>query len=261
MKKILYLTKYELRQIKKSAILTAIVLAIFLGALFGLISVQTGMVESTYAHLDKVYPESGYVYTLGASFNEIADFTKGLVRDDNYYEGLPASDIIRPDGTVFKVKSDIAPGVFTLVSGITLYPNDVMKDTLSKHDGCIVEGRWVNNPFEMCVDVSLYEKLGVKLGEKVTREGHVFTLVGVYDIELIDESLFDRDCWHICTLDADTPAFQWSWNLTQPSKILKRVANLRPKVLTHTWGGFTKTTTTISYKYGRYLLLWTLYWQ
>ena len=214
--------------------MTAIVLAIFLGALFGLVSVQTGMVESTYAYLDKEYPESGYVYTLGSTYSEIADFTEGLVRDDNFYEGLPASDIIRPDGTVFQVLTEIVPGMYSIYYGMTLYPNDAMKEMLSQHEDCLVEGRWVQNPFEMCVDVEFNEKLNVNVGDVVTRQGHSFTVVGVYDEELLldlTESgpMAEFYCAHICTLDVDTPSYQWSWNMDTAKQNFETCRKLQAK--------------------------------
>ena len=77
MKKVLYLTKYEFRRIKKSAILTAIVLAIFLGALFGIISVQTDLMDNMCAHLDENYPEGIDIYAHYVYFDEISDFYDG----------------------------------------------------------------------------------------------------------------------------------------------------------------------------------------
>ena len=208
MKKILYLTKYELRQIGKSAILTAIVLSIFLGALFGVISAQTDMMGNMCRHLDRKYPGQVDICVYNASYNEVADFIGNLAVDDSFVGGLHMADITRPDGTVLNVTWEEEYWT-SYLSGVTFYANDAMRELLADYDDVIVQGRWVSNPFELCVSIYFYELLNVPVGEVVTIEGYSFTLVGVYDLEKLDGAPEELDNLHVLTIDADTPTYRW----------------------------------------------------
>ena len=208
MKRVLYLTKYELRQIRKSAILTAIVLSIFLGALFGVISVQTDMMDNMCAHLDAKYPGEVDLFAYNASYNDVIDYIGDLAVDDSFVGGLHMADITRPDGTVMNVTWEEEYWT-SYLSGATFYANDAMRELVSKYNDSIVEGRWVSNAFEMCVSTYFFKLLNVSVGEVVTIDGYSFTLVGVYDLELLTDAPDVIDNQHILTIDADTPEYRW----------------------------------------------------
>ena len=211
--------------------MTAIVLAIFLGALFGVISVQAGMMENMCAHLDKTYPGEVDIYVNHASYNDVADFVHGLPFDDSLFGGLHMEDITRPDGSVMPVTWDNDDLSTSYLSGATLYLNDAMKELLNKYDGSILEGRWVQNPFEMCVSSYFYEKLNVPVGAVVTVDGYSFTLVGVYDIESLADAPDALQNLHLLSIDADTPTYRWDMNFATAEQAFEAYRQLQTRGL------------------------------
>ena len=231
MKKILKLTKYELRRIRKSAILTAIVLSIFLGALFGIISVQTDMMDNMCAHLDEKYPGEVDINVYDASYNDISEYAKGLMYDDNIFGGLNMANVIRPDGSVLKVEWENNDGSFSFLSGATILANDDMKQLLGKYDDCLIQGRWMTNPFEMCVSLYFYEQLNVSVGEAVTIEGYSFTLVGVYNLDLLEDAPEVLQNLHLMTIDDNTPAYRWDLSFDTAKQAFDAYRQLQRKGL------------------------------
>ena len=212
---------------RKSAILTALVLAIFLGALFGVISVQTDMLDNMCAHLDKKYPGMVDIYANNASYNEVSDFVDDLPFDDSLFGGFHIDDITRPDGSVMKVTWDNDDWSTSFLSGSTLYLNDAMRALLNKFDDSIVEGRWMENAFEMCVSIYFYEQLNVPVGDSVTIDGCSFTLVGVYDIEKLSDAPDALQNLHLMSIDADTPTYMWDMHFDTAKQAFEAYRQLK----------------------------------
>ena len=186
MKKIWYLTKSELKRLKKSFILIAVIITIFLAALLGIVSVETDMMRNLCNHLDTL-SDDFFVSVENATF---ADFA---IAGNLPITALdPYSDIVGADGTQFKYMQIFVDEYglehYYYCYGRTLYANEAMNSSLSKYDESL-NGRWMENDYEICLSQYLFDSLNAHLGDVVTIDGRSFTVVGVFDWE--DDDLFN----------------------------------------------------------------------
>lgn len=187
MRKILYLTKYELRQIKKSALLTAIVLSIFLAALFGVVSVQSDLMNNMCAHLDERY--GSLSFSAKGAFSDVTRFGEQLLVDD-HWAGLNIQPLVTRCGNVYDMAygwDDDGNFLFGR-RGTTVIVNQILYNTLAFCNDALIDGKWVSSPFEICLSEELAQEVDAKLGEQITIDGLQFTYVGVYNEETIRES-------------------------------------------------------------------------
>ena len=184
MKKVWYLTKSEFKRLKKSFIIIAVILTIFLAALLGIVSVETDMMRNLCNHLDNV-SDDFYVSVENATFADFAVARDSLLTAFDYH-----SDIVGADGTEFKYKQTIVDDYGIEHNyysyGQTCYVNDAMKNSLSAYDERLT-GRWMENDYEICLSRYVYDKLNAHLGDAVTIDGRSFTVVGVFDWEDNDD--------------------------------------------------------------------------
>lgn len=214
--KILHLSKQELRLLKKSFILTAIILTIFLAALFGMLSVQTDLMRNLCEYLDQVSPNfdlTVYDVTEKGERRPVTFDDIGGYSDKFTYavaEDFSRGDITSEKGVVFDnlVMVQVQENVFGTYSliGHALCPNDGLAEYLSQYNDRL-DGRWVQNPYEICLSRYVATELGVQIGEKVSICDVQFVVVGVYDWEDDDLShgVFDILSAHVFTLDGDRP--------------------------------------------------------
>ena len=184
MKKIWYLTKSELKRLKKSFIIIAVILTIFLAALLGIVSVETDMMRNLCNHLDTL-SDDFYVSVENATF---ADFA--IARDLPLTAVDPYVDIVGADGTEFKYDQTFVDDEglehHYYSSGQFFYVNEAMKNSLSAYDERLT-GRWMENDYEICLSRYVYDKLNARLGDAVTIDGRSFTVVGVFNWEDNDD--------------------------------------------------------------------------
>ena len=179
MKKIWYLTKSEFKRLKKSFIIIAVILTIFLAALLGIVSVETDMMRNLCNHLD-TRSDDFYVSLENVTFADFAVARDALLSAYNYDR-----DIIGTDGTKFDYKQIIVDDEgehHYYCYGQMCYMNDAMRNSLSAYDDRLT-GRWMENDYEICLSRYVFDKLNAKLGDVVTIDGRSYTVVGVFDWE------------------------------------------------------------------------------
>ncbi len=205
MKKILYLCKYELKRLKKTVVLTAVILMIFLAAMFGVSSMNADLMRNLCNHLDGL--QSSFTLTAyDAAFKDIKDYDDRLIYGyDNFFGRC---DIVAEDGKVFEMLQKIDDGNGKLsyysLQGVAVLPNSALAQTLHEHDA-VLSGRWVQNPYEIALSRYVASRLEVEIGESVVIGERSFEIVGIFDWPDNDNIMHGLSGAHVYTVDEDSP--------------------------------------------------------
>lgn len=190
MKSVLYLVKGEFKLLKKSAILTALILVVFIAAFFGVTSVSSDLMRNLCSYLDGAYQASGITYqsmyiimdepaTFGGLSAYIGDGNLMYSTDSTYARG----DLYAENGNVFEAAHTIESDGYSLLynfSGYAVYINDASSALFDSYEYDFY-GSWLQNEYEICLSAYVANALEVSVGDAVTVAGQQFTLTGIYD--------------------------------------------------------------------------------
>lgn len=189
MKSVLYLIKGELKLLKKSAILTALILVVFIAAFFGVTTVSADLMRNLCAHLDSAYHALDITYQSmyirldePATFGELIEYC-----DDNltysYDPAYTRTTLYAENGNEFEHYQLIESRDFTstyLFSGTIIYSNDNSAGMFGAYDYPIF-GNWPQGDYEICLSAYVANALEVSVGDTITVAERQFTLTGIYD--------------------------------------------------------------------------------
>lgn len=201
MKKILYLTKSELKRLKKSFILIAVIIAIFLAALFGIVSVETDLMRNLCNHLDTL-DDSFDLTIYDATFNVATTECDNLIYASSDID--ENSKIVGADGTVFEMHQEIytdGEKHIYYFSNFFYYLNDAATKHFTEFYD--VEGRWMENDYEICLSRYAYESLGATIGDTVTIGDMEFKVVGVIEVKVDDNADYIPNYAYFATVSSD----------------------------------------------------------
>ncbi|MDE7453705.1 MAG: ABC transporter permease [Clostridia bacterium] len=186
MKRILKLIASELKQLKKTVILTALIFTIFAAALFGVINVRSDLMRNLCDYLNNEYKSFNLTINDGFTMGEAKlDFGNRLIY--GYNRKYTDTGIHNADGSICFDREQTFTGEdgkehFRHYSGQVLYVNDLSVKEMKTFEGFLTEGTVLQNDFEICLCSFIAEKLEVSAGETVTISGKSFTVAGVYEV-------------------------------------------------------------------------------
>lgn len=180
MRKTLKLLGKELRFLKKTALLSAVILVIFVVATLGLISANAQLMTYLCNHID----EQGKVLSFfadTATFDQMR--SEGLTYACNFAERRYVNP--RANGKTFEMQQNYTEttedgGTMTylvIFNGYFVGSNQAFADAVAQMP---VKGRWFANTGEICLSDVIAEEFGVSLGDKVTLDDE-YTVVGILD--------------------------------------------------------------------------------
>lgn len=194
MKKVIYLTKYELKQLKKTIFISAIILTIFLAALFGVISAQRDLMRNFCDYIDsqqQLFELQLCNYNTDSiypTFGDVADYGKYFVHG---FAGEWTTTLYCSSGKsadmLYVEQKEIADGVFMQssysFSAKVLCLSNGLNAFFDRYKNRLAEGRWVNAPFEICLSRFVATMLDARIGDTVAVSDYQLTVVGIYNWE------------------------------------------------------------------------------
>lgn len=175
MRKVLKLLAKELRFLKKTAILSAVILTIFLSAALGILSVYGDLMSNLCMHLDE-REDKCFVSAKNASLAIFGE--DGLTYGSNH-----SNDELSFNGNRFDGKievSEIVDGeqitVVHMSQPIAVTPNETFRQLTVAP----IEGRWLQNEGEICLLGYVADILQSSVGDNVTLGNIQLTVVGIY---------------------------------------------------------------------------------
>lgn len=203
MKKILYFLKIETRLLKKSIILIALILTVFLSAFMGVLSMRLDFVNGFYSLLDE-------------------KFTSYLVLDNSYKIDKMLS--VSPNELYANTEFTLTWGLITYVNedGQSIQATDLHKDTnaytnfgvviilnnkttskLNSASHALVSGQWNSAENQICIDKSVADALNLAVGDTVTiahydtYTQHSYVISGIFDRQLLPNDHFFKFYFYV----------------------------------------------------------------
>lgn len=194
MKKILYFLKIEGRLLKKSIIIIALILTVFLSAFIGVLSLRMDFVNGFYSLLDADFT-SYLVETnsyeidemLSVSPNELYAYTEfTLTNGDITY--------VNEDGQSLQA-TDLHENTNVYTNfGVVIILNNKTTSKLNSASDAIISGQWNNGVNQICIDKSIADALNLAVGDTFTIEHHeLFTQRSYVISGIFDRQLFPSD--------------------------------------------------------------------
>lgn len=197
MKRILYFIKTEVRLLKKSIIIIALILTVFLSAFMGALSVRMDFVNGFYSYLDENF--SSYVI-VAYRLKTIDDLMK-ISPDELYLNNKTwltcAVTLENAEGQSMGT-TDISEnaGLYSDLGAI-LVLNDKTKSKLDSASDALVSGQWNSGERQICVDKKVAEFLSLAVGDTVSiipKEPSApqlsYVVSGIFDREPLKEDYF-----------------------------------------------------------------------
>lgn len=195
MKSVLYLIKSELKLLKKSAILTSLILVIFIAAFFGITSASTDLFRNLCSYLNGTYLNSYQTTEISyesmyVSLSEASTFGKlsAYAGDSNLMYSTDSTyasaDLYAENGNVFEAMQIIQIDEYDsfyiyIFSGYIVYLNDASSVLFDDYQ-YEFKGSWLNGDYQICLSAYVANCLEVEIGDTITVAEREFTLTGIY---------------------------------------------------------------------------------
>ena len=228
MKKIWYLTKSEFKRLKKSFIIIAVIITIFLAALLGIVSVETDMMRNLCNHLDTL-ADSFDLSLYEGTFDIAAAECDGLIYSpQNFFD---ESDIIGADGTVFEMQQEIEKDGDKYIyyySNSLYYLNEVAKLHIPEYYN-VIEGRLMENDYEICLFRYAYESLGASIGDTVTIADVEFEVVGEIEWKDVENTGYTPSYAYFATVGSDIQLYWISMKFDTSAEMFAAARHLKAR--------------------------------
>lgn len=189
MKKILYFLKIEARLLKKSIIIIALILTLFMGVFMGVLSVRIDMVNGMYSVLDEFSTEYRIATKSdgdGGAIRKLMGYTLIF----GYTSGLTDKATMSAEGTsvTFPYRREV-DGMLQLypLEGTLVVFNDSAVSEFALHEDAVLAGDWPDGNDQIFIEKIIAEILEVEVGDRVTIREHDYTLCGIYDKSALPE--------------------------------------------------------------------------
>lgn len=199
MKKILYFLKTEARLLKKSIILISCILTLFVGVFTGVLSVRMDAVNGMYSVLDEVSTE----YRLSTQSDGDGGMARELMSDGlvfGYSEGITVKTTMYSDRTSIDLpyygeingwEGEINDWTgYHHWEGTLVVLNDYALSVFDMHEDAVISGHWPDGNDQILLEKIIAYFLEVEVGDRVTIQGHDYTLCGIYDKLMLSEKTF-----------------------------------------------------------------------
>ena len=182
MKRILYLIRYELKALKTTIILIALILIVFMSVLCGVLFVNGDLMRNLCENLNSK-SEIFNCYIMNSSFQSFEDeFSNRIITSSQNTFSKPKQ--IESNGRTFEMRQEFTDETGSLqiyiMGGTMVIANKAVCEELKYNDHYIL-GRWVENDYEICLSRFVAESLNAVLGDNVFIGDQEFALVGIYD--------------------------------------------------------------------------------
>lgn len=188
MRGLLRLIRAELGLLKRTVLLTALILTVFLAALYGVLSVRIDLERGFYAHIDGLSVRS-YAFVEDAGLEVLSACPDGIV-------WATGGDLLNPSrltgagGSFELVQSETdKDGTVSLTRhyGEAVASNAETRAYLSeRYGGRLKEGRWCEAAGEIVLSTLARDGLGAAVGDRVNAGGIGYTVVGIYEMAPYD---------------------------------------------------------------------------
>lgn len=198
MKKILYFLKIETRLLKKSIILIALILTVFLSAFMGVLSMRLDFVNGFYSVLDENYS----AYSLSAYYmgKRIEDYLNISPNELYKYSltGLTCADItfFNEDGQSLSMYSLVEDEYKTRDFGTAITLNNKTISKLNSASNAIISGQWNSAENQICIDKAIADALNLAVGDTATivcydvYSQYSYVISGILDKQLLTSDYF-----------------------------------------------------------------------
>lgn len=200
MKKILYFLKIEARLLKKSIIIIALILTVFLSAFIGALSVRMDFVNGFYSLLDEDF--TTFKLALYSS-RPIEDFLNvspnELYVNSKFGLTYTVSALVNADGEALEI-SDIDENVRASDDlGAIIVLNNKTVSKLNSASDALISGEWNSAENQICIDKSIADALNLAVGYTVTivhdeqyspYSPYSYVISGIFDKQLLPGDSF-----------------------------------------------------------------------
>lgn len=206
MRKILRLIGKDLRLLKRTIIMMAIILCIFISVFLSVINVRRDLSRSFINHFDKedIY---AYLSVYNVSKNDILKLIPNeyllLGRKTNLTEDASFQN---EAGEVFdSMRVDTSEEITSIkiYSGIIVNLNNELSTMLEQVDNTLISGTWVNDQNQINISSDLARYLQVETGSYLYIEDIKFLIVGIYDAYEFILSDIPINSDYILTIDSN----------------------------------------------------------
>lgn len=190
MKKILYFLKIEARLLKKSIIVIALILTVFLSAFIGVLSVRLDFVNGFYSILDEKFSSYVAISYSGCTIEDLLKIRPNELYVNSKRELTMDAVLVNADGQLLKT-SDINEnaGVATDL-GAVIVLNDKTISKLNSASNALVSGQWNSVEKQICIDKSIADALSLAVGDTVTFSQYSYVVSGIFDKQLLPSDYF-----------------------------------------------------------------------
>lgn len=206
MRKILRLIGKDLRLLKRTIIMMAIILCIFISVFLSVINVRRDLSRSFINHFDKedIY---AYLSVYNVSKNDILKLIPNeyllLGRKTNLTEDASFQN---EAGEVFdSMRVDTSEEITSIkiYSGTIVNLNDELSVVLEQVDNTLISGTWVNDQNQINISSDLARYLQVETGSYLYIDDFKFLIVGIYDAYEFILSDIPINSDYILTIDSN----------------------------------------------------------
>lgn len=198
MKKILYFLKIEARLLKKSIIIIALILTVFLSAFMGVLSMRLDFVNGFYSILDEDYSAYALSYYSNKRIEDYLNISPNeLYVSRKFGLTYTVSALYNADGEALKI-SDVYENVIDAYDlGAIIVLNNKTISKFNSASDALVSGEWFSGENQICIEKKIADALNLAVGDTVTivhDEVHYsqysYVVSGIFDKQLLPSDYF-----------------------------------------------------------------------
>lgn len=203
MKKILYFLKIEARLLKKSIIIIALILTVFLSAFIGVFTLRMDFVNGFYSLLDEDYT-SYLVRTNSYKIDKILSVSPNeLYANNDFTLTNGIITYVNDDGQSIKaIDLHENTDAYTQLGAIIILNNKTVSK-LNSVSNALVSGQWNSAENQICIDKSIADALNLAVGDTVTiahydtYTQHSYVISGIFNRQLLPSDYFFKFYFYV----------------------------------------------------------------
>ncbi len=189
MKKLFWLIKKEIKSVYKLLILITIIITLFLSALNGVVNILIDYSKNFENSLNEDL--KGLSFSVNETdFDSFKKYCDDAVVFATLKNFTSSATLTCSNGNIFETEQSKQEGdvtVLYLFNGKIVYNSYKLKDLYEKSN-IGLQGRWNENVDEIMLSTFVARELQAQVGDKITISNRAFSVCGIYDFDLINDT-------------------------------------------------------------------------